>query len=63
MPGWKSATVTSTYILLARIQSCDHTQPQGMLGNVVQWCAWEKKEMVWGNDEDTTVFTIEGVYL
>lgn len=38
VPGLESrnVNVTSKYILLARIQSCDHTQLQGMLGNVVQ---------------------------
>lgn len=36
MPGLENPSVTSAYILLARIQSRDYTQLQGVLGNVVQ---------------------------
>lgn len=38
--GLESTNVTFTYVLLARIQACDHTQLQGMLGNVVQERKW-----------------------
>ena len=55
MPGLENPSVTSTYILLARIQSRDYTQLQGVLGNVVQ-----EKKMV-GGGGPTTVFTILGV--
>lgn len=47
--GLESTNVTLTYVLLARIQSCDHTQLQGMLGNVVQG-----KKMVGGNIQQSS---------
>lgn len=47
--GLESRNVTLTYVLLARIQSCDHTQLQGMLGNVVQG-----KKMVGGNIQQSS---------
>ena len=45
VPGLENPSVTSTYILLARIQSRDYTQLQGVLGNVVQ-----EKKTVGGGD-------------
>lgn len=47
--GLESTNVTFTYVLLARIQSWDHTQLQGMLGNVVQG-----KKMVGGNIQQSS---------
>lgn len=36
MPGLENTSVTSAHMLMARIQSRDHTQLQGVLGDVVQ---------------------------
>lgn len=36
VPGLENRSVTSAHMLMARIQSRDHTQLQGVLGDVVQ---------------------------
>lgn len=36
MPGLENRSVTSAHMLMARIQSRDYTQLQGVLGDVVQ---------------------------